>query len=183
MRSTALKSAPPPEELSDLEMAQTAISQADGDREKATEILVKMMAGSKLYIEGNFERILRSWASSRISHEVSAMRKSTMATVKSIGIPANRHYAAIKIAAAAENRRLMDEPVFGSLKRLGDCTAQEVHESARLYQANAATYGRKARYHSLVAEAAEKNASGDADQVRSILAEATLAKLWEESNV
>jgi hypothetical protein len=183
MRSNAaLKAAPAQAVVSETPVAQIAIKAANGDREKAIDLLYDMLVKDEAYIRENMARIMRAHARELVSHEVGAMRKAAMKSAQPLVIPASRHSQAVKIAVAAEHQRLMDEMLYGSLKRLGDSTVEEVRESSRQYQSHANSAGIKARYHALVAAEAEKNGSGDSLTIRSILTEATLAKLWEQAN-
>lgn len=164
------------EQVEEIRIEQLALDDAGGDPEKAVELLTDRILEQPDIIQAHVRDWARAWAHGKVHDLLSTKRASIILAVSN-----NSGNFANSLAVAMKNERdrMMDMPLFGG-KRLADATPEEVRESSRRYSALASDTARKARWQSMVADAAEAKGGGI---IGKALTEKALTQLWEKSDV
>lgn len=171
MVSAALKMEPAEE----MPLERLALEEANGDLVGAVNWLTsQIMAEPRIVGDEQLASWARAWAYAKVHSAIASERKTALRPVTN-----DTFASALSGAMQSELTRMMDTPLFGG-KRLRDATVEEVRESARRYALIAEDTGRKARWQSAVADAAEKKRG---KTIGTALDEKTLTRLWDESDV
>ena len=160
------------------ELAEAALSDADGDVEAAANALADRLIAIPEIVKRHIREWALDWSKAQIQSTLKARRQSI---IRHMAAPSDAFQSALTAAVSNEYRRMMDMPLWGGL-RLGDATAAQVRESALKYEAMSADMRRKASWQKIVADAVEKNSDSDTATVSETLPENTLIRLWEESS-
>lgn len=169
------------------DLARLALAEAPGPLENAVAWAAEWLEKNPDWRESHRKEMEVVWLRHAINGAICHERKVSnglptgggrTSASNVIPMPANTVAAAI----ADNYSRMMDFPLWGSSKRIGDATVAEIRASAEGFGKQGRTLLRKERWQLAVADAAEKNSDNPEAPIRESLPERTLARLWEESD-
>ena len=149
-------------------LAARAIAAAGNDIKRATDEAVRLLTSDDDTLHELMPRLIREWCSEQVCAHLSRIRAAAI-------YPAAVDQGGARLRAAMRVF-LMDFPLPGTGKRLGDATGDEVGAAAAFYRGVAADASLKARWLAAVAERAEPAVVADA------LPEAELQELRKQAD-
>lgn len=162
----------------EITLEELALEEADGDMQQAVEIMTDRLLENPAYVKSLLREWAKAWAYDRVHSFVALKRRIAMQARPNDA----RAAEALRVAVRMNALRVMDTPIFGG-KRLGDATVEEMRESARRYEMLADDTRRKACWHALIADEAEKRVGVSSETpIGDILSEEVVASLKEQAN-
>lgn len=156
-------------------LVQEALAAVGDDSEAATQWLIDKALNDKRFLREHLSDVVRRWAYG----EVRAHYHQQRVVVTQAADAGRRNTIALHVAAKREVERLMNLPLWGTRRPLGEATPSEVRDSARHYKAQSSRDARQARFQFSVALAAEE---AGAHIIADVMGEAELQTIWENTD-
>lgn len=145
------RSAKPSQMQPALPLAVRAVEAVGQDVVLATDEAFRLLTADKAAMKSLLPQIVRAWCSHQVRAYLSDLREAALRRSDPLQSPADQGGARLR---AAIHVFLMDFPLPGTGKRLGDATGEEAAVAAQYYRGIAADASLKSRWLQAVADRA-----------------------------